>query len=52
MREATLLELKDFFGESSSAKFAKEWKELTPEDKLWFKQEGGRVMELEEVDAN
>lgn len=34
---ATLKDVMKYFEETSSIKFAKEWKELTIEDKEWFK---------------
>ena len=33
----SILDLKKYFGETSSSKFAAEWRELSPEDKQWFK---------------
>ena len=38
-KTTTLLDLKKYFEERSSSKFASEWKELSPEDKAWFKAE-------------
>ena len=37
MAEATLKEIKEFFGEKSNSKFAAEWKALSDEEKNYFK---------------
>jgi hypothetical protein len=37
MREATLKEVKEFFGENSNTRFAQEWKVLSDEEKEYFK---------------
>jgi hypothetical protein len=41
---ATLRDVMKFFEETSSKKFSEEWKQLTIEEKEWFKQEVGKVI--------
>ena len=44
MREATLVEIKEYF-EMSSGEFAAEWKLLSDEDKDYFRKAVGEVKE-------
>lgn len=47
---ASLKEVMQYFGETSSSQFSKEWKELTPEEKEWFKVAVGEVIHPSEED--
>jgi len=40
---ATILQVKEFFGSSSNV-FSKEWKELSQQEKDWFKHEVGKTL--------
>ena len=48
--EATLLQIKKYFGEESSAKFAKEWKELKESDKKRIKEEVAKELGLTDAE--
>lgn len=46
-KPVTILDLKKYFEEQSSAQFAKEWKELTDEDKTELKVLLGTILAAE-----
>ena len=41
---ATLIQVKEFFGNPSSKEFSAEWKELTTDEKYWIKLAVGEVI--------
>ncbi len=43
-RMANLREVMKYFGSTNTKQFAEEWKELTPEEKDWFKTEVGALI--------
>lgn len=44
---ANLREVMKYFGGASTKQFAEEWKELSPEEKDWFKAEVGEIINSE-----
>jgi len=48
MAQASLKEVMKYFEETSSSQFAREWKELSIEEKEWFKNAVGETLNKEE----
>ena len=46
MREATMIEVRDYFG-MSSTEISREWKALNDEEKLFFKQGVAAVLDAQ-----
>ena len=45
MPEATIKQIKDYFGFTDSREFLREWKELSDDDKRYFKEAVGQELE-------
>lgn len=47
MKEASVTEIRDYFGYSGTAEFSVDWGKLTPEDKVEFKVGVGKILHPE-----
>jgi len=48
-KAANLREVMKYFDSTNTKQFAEEWKELTPEEKDWFKAEVGAIINNVEI---